>query len=244
MFTISFTHSISFRRFFSRIQLWIVLTALLPGCHTGADIYPEHLLAHRAKRIAQFKQENAHLSAPKTIILLGDSITEGFDAARYFPSLPILNRGIVADHTGIEGSGVLQRLDESIYQCRPRAVFLMIGVNDLADKKYRPRQIAAGAEKIIQKIHRFDPSIAVYLQSALPATGKYAHLNSLIVEYNRRLILIAAETHVEFIDLHAQFVDDSGQLKAEYSRDGIHLTDAGYDAWKQIVLPLLQQVLQ
>jgi len=239
MFAISFTHRLSDRHYFNRIWMWVVLAALLLGCHPGADIYPDHLLAHRARRIAQFKQENAQLTEPKYIILLGDSITEGFDVARYFPSMPILNRGIVADHTGVEGLGVLQRLDESVYRCRPGAVFLMIGVNDLADKRYRPRQIAAGAKTIIEKIHRFDPSIAIYLQSALPATGKYAHLNPLILEYNQHLNRVAASTGAAYIDLHATFIDGSGQLNAQYSRDGIHLTEAGYAVWKQILLPLL-----
>lgn len=218
------------------------LPLLLLSCHTTQSIYPDWLLEHRHKRIAEFEQENSGLTARKYTVLLGNSLTEGFSIEKYFPTLPVLNRGIVADHTGIEGKGILQRLDESVYNCRPSAVFLLIGVNDLADKIYTSRQIAFGAEKIIQEIQRFNPDIKIYLQSALPATGKYAHLNAIILEFNRHLIDVARRTGISFIDLHPKFTDENGELKAEFTRDGIHLKDAGYLVWREAIQPYLQSM--
>ena len=215
------------------------LLILLLSCHTFKSIYPNWLLEHRHKRLAEFRQENANLSSQNNIILLGNSLTEGFKIEKYFPLQLILNRGIVADHTGIEGQGILQRMEESVYRCRPSAVFLLIGVNDLADKKYNPQQIAHGAEKIIQKIQQFNPEIKIYLQSALPATGKYAHLNPLIMVYNQLLFEAAEKTKINYIDLHSHFINENGELKSEYTRDGIHLTDAGYAVWKKLIQPFL-----
>ncbi len=222
------------------IQLFLLsLLMLLQSCHATKSIYPDRLLEHRHKRIAEFKQENSNLTEPNYIVLLGNSLTEGFHVNKYFPSLPMLNRGIVADHTGIEGEGILQRLDESVYKCRPSLVLLLIGVNDLADKTYSPRQIAFGTEKIIRQIQEFNADIKIYLQSALPATGKYAHLNSLIIEYNHLLQNVAERANTPFINLHPHFTNNSGELKSDYTRDGIHLTDAGYAVWKELLQPYL-----
>jgi hypothetical protein len=58
------------------------------------------------KRTVYFKQENNELTETNFFILLRNSLTEGFPLDKYFFNKPVLNRGIVADHTGIEGNGI------------------------------------------------------------------------------------------------------------------------------------------
>ncbi len=209
------------------------------NCSSSKITMPHWLVQHREKRLTQFEGENKRLDKQNYIILLGDSITEGFPMEIYFSDKTVLNRGIVADHTGIEGNGILQRLKVSVFDCRTSKVFLMIGINDLADKIFTPRQIAYGVKLIIQKIRTFDPQIKVYLQSVLPTTGKYAYLNDLIVEYNQLLQEIAEELKIDFIDLHPQYSIHAAQLKIEYSRDGLHLNSKGYQLWYKLILPFI-----
>src|SRR5262245_11580364 len=88
---------------------------------------------HYVTRVQEFRQQNLQL---QNVVLVGDSITEGFDVAKYFPDRRILNRGIGADVIGNalppdDKRGVLKRLDESIFNCAARDVFLLIGINDL-----------------------------------------------------------------------------------------------------------------
>src|SRR5688572_14422883 len=88
---------------------------------------------HWQNRVKAFKEQNETL---KNVVLLGDSITEGFEVAKYFPGRRILNRGIGADVIGNAMSaddprGVLQRLDESVFDCAATDVFILIGINDL-----------------------------------------------------------------------------------------------------------------
>jgi len=213
------------------VNLFLVVAA----CQSSRPVLPAWLKNHRQERLSLFKAENNNLAEPRYIILLGNSLTEGFPVEKYFTNMPVLNRGIVADHTGIEGNGILQRMKESVYDCRPGKVFILIGINDLADKIFTPRQIAYGVKLIIQKIQAFDPNIEIYLQSALPTSSKYAHLNSLVLQYNRFLEQTATELNIHYIDLHPHFADKSGTLRSEYSRDGLHLTDAGYQVWYQLI---------
>ena len=110
------------------LLLLLIAGTINLNCHSPKIKAPQWIQQHRAKRLTQFKQENQQLDQQNYIILLGNSITEGFSVATYFSDLPVLNRGIVADHTGIEGNGILQRLKESIFDCRASKVFLMIGI--------------------------------------------------------------------------------------------------------------------
>src|SRR5687767_145694 len=52
---------------------------------------------HWQNRVKAFKEQNENLMH---VVLLGDSITEGFETAKYFPGRRILNRGIGADVIG------------------------------------------------------------------------------------------------------------------------------------------------
>jgi len=209
------------------------------NCHSHKVAIPQWLQQHRQQRLAQFKNENKQLNKQNYTILLGNSITEGFPVETYFVDQPVLNRGIVADHSGIEGNGILQRLKVSVFDCKASKVFLMIGINDLADKIFTPGQIANGVKLIVQKIQQFDPNIKIYLQSALPTAGKYTYLNKMVLEFNQYLKKTADELKLTYIDLYPHFVNYTGEMQAQLGRDGLHLTDEGYKIWYQLILPYL-----
>jgi hypothetical protein len=95
---------------------------------------------HYETRMQSFKEQNQQL---RYVVLLGDSITEGFDAPKYFPGRRVLNRGIGGDVIGNalpadDPRGVLRRLDNSVFACAATDVSLLIGINDLGDGLRRP----------------------------------------------------------------------------------------------------------
>ena len=76
------------------------------------------------KVIEEFKEKPLNLN---DIVFLGNSITAGGNDWSERLNIPnIKNRGIGGDTT----DGVIARLDEIIY-FKPKAVFLLIGINDL-----------------------------------------------------------------------------------------------------------------
>jgi lysophospholipase L1-like esterase len=187
------------------------------------------LKEHREKRIAEFEKENAGL---KNVVFLGDSLTEGFKLDEYFPGLPSVNRGIVADHIGVQGKpGLIQRLDVSVFDCNPSIVVLMIGVNDIGDDDHDIDTMVAGYSRLIEKVQSHDSGIEVIVQSCLPAGRKYARLNPTIEEFNTRIKKIADEYGCAYVDLYPLFTDEKGELKDELTREGLHLKKEGYDIW-------------
>jgi len=198
----------------------------------------EKLEKHYDDRVAEFEKENASL---KNIILLGDSLTEGFDVEKYFPGMRVLNRGIVADHVGMEERGILKRLDCSVFDCNPSHVFLLIGVNDLGDDNSPEavKRITKHYRKICDKIIKRVPGVKLYLQSCLPTGRNYTRLNESINSLNAEIKKIANDLDVPYIDLHSLMKDEKGELKDEFTREGLHLKPVAYDIWREALEPYL-----
>ncbi|MCX7000562.1 MAG: GDSL-type esterase/lipase family protein [Candidatus Sumerlaeota bacterium] len=194
-------------------------------------------------RIEIFQKENASLkdSKWKNIVLLGDSLTEGFDAQKYLPGRHFVNRGIVSDHVGTGERGILRRLDSSVFDCNPSHVFFMIGVNDLGDDITTGsiRRIAACYREVCATIIKKAPDVKLYILSCLPTAKKYARLNPPIMNLNSHIKEIAGEMHLTYIDLHSLMKDERGELRQEYTREGLHLTPAAYLVWARAIEPFL-----
>ncbi|MBL4561333.1 MAG: hypothetical protein JKX79_10160 [Labilibaculum sp.] len=168
------------------------------------------------------------------IVFLGNSITENGDWNELFQNKKIVNRGIGGDVCW----GLHNRLDE-VLSSQPKCIFLMIGINDIG-RSVPVDIIAEKIREILQEIQAQSPSTKVYLQSVLPINEEtiwYAYMKNKsdkIVQLNKQLKIIAANENVRFIDLYSRFVDDKGNLKLEYTADGIHLSAAGYLHWRDI----------
>jgi len=196
---------------------------------------------HYTNRVRSFQEQNL---VYQNVVLLGDSITEGFDVVKLFPRRRVLNRGIGADVIGNaladdDNRGVLKRLDESVFDCSPTDVFLLIGINDLGSGR-TPEVMETGYRQLLQQIKSQAPRVKVHVQSLLPCRGNYAKHNANVVDFNDRLRKLADEFGYPFVDLHALTVDDVGELKAEFTNDGLHLNAAGYQPWKAEIERLMR----
>ncbi len=205
-----------------------------PSTSSQPDQEPPPHIRHYLERTAAFEKENQKM---RNVILLGDSLTEGFNVERYFPGRPVINRGISSDTIGLvpddkDLRGVLKRLDNSVFDCCPGTVFLMIGVNDLGDGR-QPEEMIEGYREILERILERAPDVTVYVESALPTGGKYAFHNSNVLDYNARLRALADEMGCPYLDLHPLFTDENGELRSDLTREGLHLTPAGYAIWKR-----------
>ena len=187
---------------------------------------------HWTNRTNAFRMQNEVF---QNVVLLGDSITEGFDVAKYLPGRRVLNRGIGADVIGNDlpaedNRGVLKRLDESVFNCAATDVFLMIGINDLGSG-HTPDVMEEGYRDILQRIKTEAPRVRVHVQSVLPTRDNFAKHNANVVDFNGRLKKMAEEFGYDYLDVHALMVDDKGELKAEFTGDGLHLNEAAYRLW-------------
>lgn len=186
---------------------------------------------HYKERINAFKKDPLYFG---DLVFIGNSITEG--GGNWSDKLGVANvrnRGISGDIT----DGVLQRLDEITY-FKPKAIFILIGINDLFNILYQKEipsaeYVGKNILKIAEIINKKSPSTKIYIQTLLPTSKDFMIENIDIV--NTIIKSNEKKSIYEVIDLNEMFKGQDGLLKVELTTDGTHLNDAGYDLWvKQI----------
>ncbi len=181
-------------------------------------------------------------AVPGGVVFLGDSITDFFRINEYFHGVYVINRGISGDTT----DGVLFRLPESVYDLHPSKVFLLIGTNDIVEDK-KEEDILLHIEQIIAAIHINCPDTKVYLESIYPvSTLKHKKVkkvivgkrtNEMICRINEKLERLAQDMDITYIDVYSHLVDETGNLRLEYTVEGLHLTVEGYRAAAAVLKP-------
>ena len=170
------------------------------------------------------------------IVMLGNSITERVEWTELLNRSDVINRGIGSDIT----EGFLSRMNY-IYSVDPKVCYIMGGVNDIA-RNISQETTVQNLKSIIEalKQHKIIP----VLQSVLFVTDTYANnkvMNQKIESLNTELVKMAKENNVTFLDINT-VLSSGNQLIKEYAlSDGIHLTGAGYDKWRTLLLADLKK---
>jgi lysophospholipase L1-like esterase len=149
--------------------------------------------------------------------------------------MPIKNRGINADTT----TGLLARMD-CVTGGKPAAIFILIGTNDLPWYEHRHDEMILGTyREILEKIQKDSPQTKVFVESILPRAHSYAKR---IQQLNPLLKTMAESYGYTFIDLYPHFANTNGDLRADFNNDHLHLLAPGYQCWKEILTPYLDQL--
>lgn len=164
----------------------------------------------------------------KEVVFAGDSHISNFDWEDYFKGLSVANRGIGGDTSG----GLLQRI-EQVTELNPEKVFLLVGINDIA-QGVSLESIEYSYIQIIDVIKKNKPNTHIYAQSVFPVAGELYEsyfskqsgpINESVARLNKRISQLAGAT---FIDVADKF---GTELATEYSVDGLHLNKEGYEVW-------------
>jgi len=178
-----------------------------------------------------------HQVSSEDIVFYGDSITDGANWHELYPKLPVKGRGINAD----TAEGVLERIPNSL-RGHPKAIFILIGTNDLPLFEYRTnRKILTTYDAILKKCQEMSPETKIFVQSILPRKKGFAKRIRLL---NQRLEALAKNYGDTYIDLFPHFANDEGQLRDELTNDHLHLMAAGYDIWVRILTPYIESLAQ
>lgn len=177
--------------------------------------------------VSKFKAE------PKSktdYIFLGNSITAGTDWAKLLNLPQAKNRGISGDIS----FGVLERLQEVI-DGKPAKIFILIGINDIS-RNIPDSVILKNYKSIISRIRKGSKKTQIYFNTLLPVNSSFERFKNHygkdehILWLNSEIKKLAAK-NVTVIDLYAQFLDKDNHLKAELTKDGLHLIPEGYKVW-------------
>lgn len=159
-------------------------------------------------------------------IFLGDSLTHRYDLKKYFSNKPVVNSG----EDGYKTTDLIERLDEMVYEYNPSKVFILIGTNDLTEENFDINTIVDNIKEITQKIKKNRPHATLYIESLYPVDSERVknRNNKDIQEINKLLKQICKDENMTYIDIHSILKDESGDLKKDYTEDGIHINESGY----------------
>lgn len=188
------------------------------------------------KKINEFKKNKLSFGQ---VVFLGNSITEGGnDWGNRLSISNAVNRGIGGDTT----LGIIGRIGEIKY-FKPKAVFLLIGINDLwnndpntPSKKIIKKNILT----IVKSIKKASPETKMFLQTILPTSKKKYNLK--IESINSSLKRNQQKRLYKIVDLYSIFVDDKGYIKENLTTDGIHINEKGYEKWAKHIKPLIKDL--
>ncbi|MES2442331.1 MAG: GDSL-type esterase/lipase family protein [Pseudomonadota bacterium] len=229
----------------------VALGALLPFA-ASAQTAPEETWDQKWQRglredwpgLRRYAEDNRKLlaSGAKTnIVFLGDSITEGWRDKR--PGF--FRRGRVG--RGIGGQTTPQmvlRMMQDVIQLKPRYLHIMAGTNDIAGNTGPITQ--AQTQDNLRAIALLGKAagIQVLLASVPPAKG-FPWRTGLetvapIRAINRWAAANARGMGATWIDYTPVLADASGAMKPGLASDGVHPTEAGYDAMATVIEPFLK----
>lgn len=187
--------------------------------------YANNSYKHRVAFFRQMPDEQGE------IIFLGNSLTEAGEWQELTRNAKVKNRGISGDVT----YGLIARLDE-VLSSKPAKIFILSGTNDL--KRGIPVDtIAKQFDRMLSIILAQSPKTKVYLQSVFPVnetmiSKDYRRItNALVQLLNESLKKLSAKHKITFVDVQSILKDEQGNLKKEYTHDGIHLWPDAYIHW-------------
>ncbi|WP_431126118.1 GDSL-type esterase/lipase family protein [Flagellimonas flava] len=208
-----------------------VLESLYPPADLVIASHSEFTKQHYPQRIAEFKKNPLQLG---DIVFLGNSITEeGGDWNEKISRKNAKNRGISGDTS----EGVLARMKEVTY-FKPTQVFILIGINDLFNEKISGREVFENILKIVEKLEKESPNTEIFVQTILPANT--ASIVEKIKSTNEFIRLNAQNEGYKIIDLHPLYIGSSDFMNMDYSYDGVHLNEKGYEIWVDTIKHLVK----
>ena len=162
----------------------VVLAVWLPKQKEKQE-WSQQVQAYRAAKMEQYEKENAQYADYEVeVAFIGDSLTDGYDLAQYYPQYVTANRGIGGDTTyDLEG-----RLQVSLYDLKPQVVVMLIGANN-------PDTMLENYEDILVGLRDNLPATEVVLLSMTAMGGETWGKWNAQAAYNNVSVRLLAEKY-------------------------------------------------
>ena len=214
------------------------------------EVFEERGKAEKQEKVERYRRLNRFVR-PHQILFVGSSLMEQFPIYELLldRELPytIYNRGI----GGTTTFELMENLDVCVLDLKPACIFINIGTNDLNLPDYTEEGLIGRYRTIIRRIREHLPGTRIYMLAYYPVNPVVAEGNpwmeeALRVRSNARIRSanlavqkLAEEMGARYLDLNDGLRDQAGNLKAEFTVEGMHMYADGYAAVLDALLPFL-----
>lgn len=199
-----------------------------------------------ARRNAKEALVKSYREANRTA-LKGQTVFTGSSLMEMFPIEPwikelgesapvVYNRGV----GGYQTEDLLLILDACVFDLEPAKVFINIGTNDLGVPERTVEEMIGNYDRILTQIENRLPGVKIYLMAYYPVNFQAAaeevkpllqiRSNEKVALANEQVKALAKRHGQRYIDVSAPLKDADGNLKAEYTVEGLHIKPEGYRA--------------
>ncbi len=200
--------------------------------------------------LSRYKEANAEVPPlgknENRVVFMGDSITDGWKLAEYFPGQPYINRGISGQTT----PQMLIRFRPDVIELKPKVVVILAGTNDIAGNT-GPMTMDMIEDNYASMAELAKANgIKVVFASVLPVHDygrmKMSERRSPeeILKLNEWLKNYCKVNRHIYLDYFSRVVDEKGMLKAELANDGLHPNAEGYKVMAPLAESAIQQALR
>ncbi len=176
------------------------------------------------------------------VVFAGDSITDFYDLEQYYhyDNKTLVNSGV----GGYKTTNIIKKFKNLIEQHKADKLFLMIGTNDLGGGTDRD-VVVANIKEIIEMTKEQSPGTKIYLESIYPVnlskrSANEKRNNEDIRYINIQLKKYCDENNITYLEVYPLLADENGNLKEEYTEDGLHLNSAGYRVVTDYLKPYVE----
>ncbi len=179
------------------------------------------------------------------LLFVGDSITAGWNWEiwqKNFSQYNPANFGIGGDHSG----NLLWRLKYGhAEKLKPKAVVLLIGVNNFGHLNETPKQVFEGIKANVVLLRKIYPNTKILVNSVFPfEESAQSPKRALVKEVNTMVAKLNDNKHVFVKDYGAIFLQTDGNISKELMGDFLHPSPKGYQAWVDVMLPDIQKLMK
>lgn len=171
------------------------------------------------------------------ILFIGDSITSGLEVYSIIPDLKVIA------NTGMSSYNLVEH-QEYIKELKPDKIFILLGLNDMSGSTENEK-FFTNYGNFIKELQKALPETGIIVQAMFPVT-KYVDENNgnvtnvIINAFNARLLKMANELNVIYVDVRSIFQDQNGYMRADISPDGIHFYTESYYTWMEKLIPYMK----
>jgi uncharacterized sulfatase len=189
------------------------------------------------REIQAIEQRDRERLLPQNgIVFTGSSSIRRWDLAKSFPDLPVINHGFGGSQIA-DCDHFAQRL---VLRQKPRVVVFYAGDNDIASGK-SAEQVEMDFRAFAGAVHKALPKTKVVFIAVKPTPARWA----LFDVQTRANGLVALYCHsnewLDYVDAVRPMLGDDGKPRPElFVKDGLHLNDAGYKLWTEVLTPHLK----
>lgn len=192
------------------------------------------------KAIVEYETKDAKSPPPQNaIVFYGSSSIVGWHGTlvRDFAPMTVVPRGF----GGSTMNDALYYLDRTLLPCKPKAVVIYEGDNDIA-AGVSPEKIRDTFRSLIARLRERLPETRVYLLAIKPSPSRWAlwpkaaQANKLLREECEK------DKRLTFVDTAAPMLKPDGTVREDlFKADRLHMNADGYILWRDVLRPILEK---